>query len=33
MLAFMNRWKVSVADVSMPEIMEAIGLWKAGIGC
>jgi hypothetical protein len=33
MLAFMNRWKVSVADVSMREMMGAIALWKAGTGC
>jgi hypothetical protein len=33
MVAFMNRWKVSVADVTMPEMMESIGLWKAGSGC
>jgi photosystem II stability/assembly factor-like uncharacterized protein len=33
MLVFMNRWKASVADVSMPEMMTAIGLWKAGTEC
>jgi hypothetical protein len=33
MIAFMNRWKLSVADVGMPEMMESIGLWKEGTGC
>jgi hypothetical protein len=33
LIVFMNRWKASVADVSMPEMMGAIGLWKAGTGC
>jgi cysteine-rich repeat protein len=33
MISFMDRWKVSVADVSMPEIMGSIGLWKNGHGC
>jgi hypothetical protein len=33
LMDFMNKWKMSVADVSMPELMQAIGLWKAGTGC
>ncbi|MCK5643889.1 MAG: LamG domain-containing protein [Gammaproteobacteria bacterium] len=33
MVAFMDRWKVSSADVGMVELMESIGLWKAGTGC
>ena len=33
MIAFLDRWKISSADVSMPELMESIGLWKSGIGC
>jgi parallel beta-helix repeat protein len=33
MIAFMNRWKMSNADVPMPELMESIGLWKIGTGC
>ena len=33
MVAFMDRWKISSQDVTMPELMESIGLWKAGIGC
>jgi len=28
--AFIDRWKVSNADVTLKEIMEAIGLWKRG---
>ena len=30
LMAFMNRWRVSIADVGMVEMMEAIGLWKGG---
>ena len=30
---FMDRWRVSIADVSMREMMEAIDLWKRGVGC
>ena len=33
MVAFMDRWKISSQDVTMPELMESIGLWKAGTGC
>jgi cysteine-rich repeat protein len=33
MISFMERWKISVADVNMPEMMESIGLWKSGTGC
>jgi hypothetical protein len=33
MIAFMDRWKLSVADVNMPEMMESIGLWKSGEDC
>jgi parallel beta-helix repeat protein len=33
MLTFINKWKASVADVSMTELMTAIGLWKSGEGC
>jgi arabinan endo-1,5-alpha-L-arabinosidase len=32
-IAFIDRWKLSVADVNMPEMMESIGLWKSGVGC
>ena len=31
--AFMNRWRVSIADVGMPEMMEAIAKWKSGNSC
>jgi hypothetical protein len=30
LLAFINRWKISIKDVSMRELMEAIKLWKEG---
>jgi hypothetical protein len=33
LLAFIDRWKISSKDVPMPELMEAIGLWKAGTNC
>ena len=33
MVAFMDRWKISVADVSMSELIESISLWKSGTGC
>ena len=33
MIAFMDRWKMSSADVGMVELMESIGLWKSGEGC
>ena len=33
MLSFLDRWKISIADVPMPEMMESISLWKSGIGC
>ena len=33
LIAFMNRWRVSIADVPMREMMEAIELWKVGTGC
>jgi len=33
LFAFMNRWRVSIADVPMPEMMEAIELWKSGNAC
>ena len=33
MVAFMDRWKISSADVGMVELMESIGLWKSGTGC
>jgi parallel beta-helix repeat protein len=33
MIAFMDRWKLSVTDVAMPEMMESISLWKSGTGC
>ena len=33
MIAFMDRWKISSSDVPMPELMESVGLWKAGTGC
>ena len=31
--AFIDRWKVSNMDVTLKELIEAIGLWKAGTGC
>jgi parallel beta-helix repeat protein len=33
LLAFIDRWKHSSKDVPMPELMQAIGLWKSGEGC
>ena len=33
LVVFMNRWKVSIADVGMIEMMEAIELWKGGNAC
>ena len=33
MVAFMDRWKISSQDVTMPELMESIGIWKSGVGC
>jgi hypothetical protein len=33
LLAFIDEWKISSQDVPMWELMEAIGLWKAGTGC
>jgi hypothetical protein len=33
LLAFIDRWKVSSKDVPMPELMEAISLWKVGAEC
>jgi parallel beta-helix repeat protein len=33
LLVFIKRWKVSSRDVTMPELMDAIGLWNAGTGC
>jgi hypothetical protein len=33
LLAFVKRWKISSKDVPMPEVMEAISLWKSGQGC
>jgi hypothetical protein len=33
LLSFIKRWKISSQDVPMPELMEAIGLWKSGTGC
>jgi len=30
LFAFMDRWKVSNADVTLRELIEAIGLWKRG---
>lgn len=33
LIVFMNRWKVSIADVGMPEMMDAIAKWKAGDSC
>ena len=30
--ALMDPWKVSNMDVTLKELMEAIGLWKLG-GC
>ena len=33
LIVFMNRWRVSIADVGMPEMMDAIERWKSGIGC
>ena len=33
LINFIDRWKFSVADVSISEMMEAVGLWKEGVGC
>jgi len=33
LLAFMQRWRVSIADVGMVEMMEAIEKWKLGNSC
>ena len=33
LFAFIDRWKISIHDVPMSEMMEAIGFWKAGTGC
>jgi len=33
LMTFMQRWRVSIADVGMVEMMEAIELWKSGVGC
>jgi len=32
-MAFMQRWRVSIADVGMVEMMDAIEKWKAGTAC
>ena len=29
-IVYMQRWRVSIADVSMSEMMSAIAMWKAG---
>lgn len=31
--AFIQRWLTNSQDVSMPELMEAVTLWRAGTGC
>jgi hypothetical protein len=31
--AFISRWFTSNQDVTMAELMQAIGLWKSGAGC
>jgi hypothetical protein len=31
--AFIDRWKVDSSNPTLRELMEAIGLWKAGSGC
>jgi hypothetical protein len=33
LLAFIDRWQISSQDVPVPELMEAIGVWKSGTGC
>jgi hypothetical protein len=33
LLTFIDKWKISSLDVPMWEMMEAIGLWKSGVGC
>jgi hypothetical protein len=33
LLAFIDRWKISSQDVAMPELMDAIRLWRGGYGC
>ena len=30
--SFINRWKVNNQDVTIRELIEAIGLWKRGCG-
>lgn len=32
-MAFMQRWRVSIADVGMVEMMDAIAKWKLGNSC
>jgi hypothetical protein len=33
LVGFLDFWKSPGTDIAMPELMEAIGLWKGGIGC
>ena len=33
LMVFIDRWKISSQDVTMPELMESIRLWKGGYGC
>jgi hypothetical protein len=33
LIDFIDQWKVPITDIPMPELMEAIGLWKQGTGC
>ena len=30
-MAYIARWYV--AEIDMPELMKAVGYWKAGVGC
>ncbi len=33
LFAYIDRWKVNNQDVSIKDIITAIGLWKSGTGC
>jgi hypothetical protein len=33
LIAFIDKWKMDSTNYPMPELMEAIGLWKQGTGC
>jgi hypothetical protein len=31
--SYINRWKLNNADVTMSQMMDAVGKWKSGAGC